>query len=72
MVYDNNSHQLPESYNGLGYLNLISIIMEIEIYLGDFLRKNDETKRPADINLLFIEEPEAPYSSTAPVMFYQK
>lgn len=59
VVYDNNSHQLPESYNGLGYLNLISIIMEIEIYLGDFLRKNDETKRPADINLLFIEEPEA-------------
>lgn len=59
VVYENNSHQLPESYNGLGYLNLISIIMEIEIHLGDFLRKDDETKRPADINLLFIEEPEA-------------
>lgn len=59
VVYENNSHQLPESYNGLGYLNLISMIMEIEIHLGDFLRKNDETKQPADINLLFIEEPEA-------------
>lgn len=59
VVYENNNHQLPESYNGLGYLNLISIIMEIEIHLGDFLRKDDETKRPADINLLFIEEPEA-------------
>lgn len=59
VVYENNNHQLPESYNGLGYLNLISIIMEIEIYLGDFLRKDDETRRPADINLLFIEEPEA-------------
>lgn len=59
VVYENNNHQLPESYNGLGYLNLISIIMEIEIYLGDFLRKADETRRPADINLLFIEEPEA-------------
>ena len=59
VVYENNSHKLPESYNGLGYLNLISIIMEIEIYLNDFLKKGDETKRPADINLLFIEEPEA-------------
>lgn len=53
------NHQLPESYNGLGYLNLISIIMEVEIYLEDFLKKSNETEKPADINLLFIEEPEA-------------
>lgn len=39
VVYESNNHQLPESYNGLGYLNLISIIMEVEIYLEDFLKK---------------------------------
>lgn len=40
-------------------INLISIIMEVEIYLEDFLKKSNETEKPADINLLFIEEPEA-------------
>lgn len=59
VVYESNNHQLPESYNGLGCLNLISIIMEVEIYLEDFLKKSNETEKPADINLLFIEEPEA-------------
>lgn len=48
---------LPESYNGLGYLNLISIIFEIKILLNEF--KRGTAPRPADINLLFIEEPEA-------------
>lgn len=48
---------LPESYNGLGYLNLISIIFEIKILLNEF--KRGSAPRPADINLLFIEEPEA-------------
>ncbi|WP_461812614.1 AAA family ATPase [Faecalimonas sp.] len=59
VVYQNSNHELPESYNGLGYLNLISMIMELEIHLEDFLKKNDSDKRPADINILFIEEPEA-------------
>lgn len=48
---------LPESHNGLGYLNLISIIFEIKILLNEF--KRGAAPRPADINLLFIEEPEA-------------
>ena len=51
------AHVLPESYNGLGYLNLISIIFEIKILLNEFRRGN--LSKPADINLLFIEEPEA-------------
>jgi predicted ATP-dependent endonuclease of OLD family len=50
-------HVLPESYNGLGYLNLISIIFDIKIILNEFRRSKDP--KPADINLLFIEEPEA-------------
>lgn len=48
---------LPETYNGLGYLNLISIIFEIKILLNEF--KRSKSAKPADINLLFIEEPEA-------------
>ncbi|PKA43274.1 ATP-dependent endonuclease [Rhizobium sullae] len=48
---------LPENHNGLGYLNLISIIFEIKILLNEF--KRGRSPRPADINLLFIEEPEA-------------
>lgn len=50
-------HVLPESYNGLGYLNLISIIFEITILLNEYRRGTHP--KPADINLLFIEEPEA-------------
>lgn len=50
-------HVLPESYNGLGYLNLISMIFDIKIILNEFKRGNKP--KPADINLLFIEEPEA-------------
>ncbi len=49
-------HVLPENYNGLGYMNLIGIIFELKIILREFERDADE--RPADINLLFIEEPE--------------
>jgi len=50
-------HNLPENYNGLGYLNLISMIFEIKLKLHDFNKEHNEI--PSDINLLFIEEPEA-------------
>lgn len=62
--HDADNH-LPEHYNGLGYMNLISMIFEIEILVHEFKREND--KKPADINLLFIEEPEA---HTHPQMQY--
>lgn len=65
VVYTHDDHKLPEHYNGLGYMNLISMIFEIEILVQDF--KRDKTKRPADINLLIIEEPEA---HTHPQMQY--
>jgi len=55
--YKHGESKLPESYNGLGYMNLISMIFEIEYQVKEFKRKSDEI--PADINLLFIEEPEA-------------
>lgn len=67
VVYEDHGQQLPETYNGLGYLNLISMIFEIETILSSFRCDTDETAKPADINLLFIEEPEA---HTHPQMQY--
>ena len=66
VIYKHSSDsEFPEHYNGLGYMNLISMIFEIEILVSEFRRKKDE--KPADINLLFIEEPEA---HTHPQMQY--
>src|SRR6185437_9723580 len=66
VVYKHDAdNQLPEHYNGLGYMNLISRIFEIEILVQEF--KREKEKKPADINLLFIEEPEA---HTHPQMQY--
>lgn len=65
VVYSHDDHKLPKHYNGLGYMNLISMIFEIEILVQEFKRDND--RKPADINLLVIEEPEA---HTHPQMQY--
>ena len=65
VVYAHDGVDLPESYNGLGYMNLISMIFEIEIIVNRFKRSLSD--KPADINLLFIEEPEA---HTHPQMQY--
>ena len=65
VMYSHGDHSLPEHYNGLGYMNLISMIFEIELLLTEF--KKSENEKPADINLLFIEEPEA---HTHPQMQY--
>lgn len=55
--YGDRDSLLPEDHNGLGYLNLIAIIMEIEIRMLRMRSGTDEA--PADINLMVIEEPEA-------------
>jgi len=65
VLYSQGDHNLPEHYNGLGYMNLISMIFEIELLLSKFRRSLKE--KPAAINLLFIEEPEA---HTHPQMQY--
>lgn len=62
--YDDD-HKLPEGHNGLGYMNLISMIFEITILITEF--RKAASARPADINILFIEEPEA---HTHPQMQY--
>lgn len=65
IVYKQANKQLPESFNGLGYMNLLSMIFKIEYIRQQFSRPN--AKKPSDINLLFIEEPEA---HTHPQMQY--
>jgi putative ATP-dependent endonuclease of the OLD family len=67
VMYEHSTHVLPEDYNGLGYLNLISMIFEIEVILNDFKKTQQKNDLPSDINLLFIEEPEA---HTHPQMQY--
>ena len=71
MLFDNSSQviyghgpdgsNLPEHFNGLGYVNILYLLLLIEIKREDF-RKQDKA-----INLLFIEEPEA---HTHPQMQY--
>lgn len=53
ITYGNNGSELPEHQNGLGYMNILYLLLNIEIEKADF----DKAER--DINLLFIEEPEA-------------
>ena len=61
LYYRHDDSLLPETYNGLGYLNLYGMIFEIETLMADI--KNN----PADINLVYIEEPE---SHTHPQLQY--
>lgn len=61
VYYKHSHHQLPEDYHGLGYMNLFAMIFDIELKCRSFRKENEaiENQIPSDINLLFIEEPEA-------------
>lgn len=62
VVYGDASNHLPEHLNGLGYMNILYLLLDIEMKKESFI---EEQK---DINLLFIEEPEA---HTHPQMQYK-
>lgn len=53
LVYNHDENLLPEKYNGLGYKNLMYIISKILSF--EILHQD----KKCDLNLLFIEEPEA-------------
>lgn len=66
IVYGDGLNNLPEHLNGLGYLNILYLLLQIEVKKKYFL---DEKK---DINLLFIEEPEAHTHPQMQYVFSQK
>lgn len=53
VVYGDGTTQLPEYLNGLGHMNILYLLLNIEI------KKNGFLANKKDIKLLFIEEPEA-------------
>lgn len=58
------SMRLPETSNGLGYQNLISMIFQLMAFRDEWLRKYKNTEEQSDtcvepIHLVLIEEPEA-------------
>ena len=61
IVYGSDNNYLPEHLNGLGYMNILYLLLKLEI------KKSYFTSDKKDINLLFIEEPEA---HTHPQMQY--
>lgn len=61
VVYGGDGHVLPEHLNGLGFMNILYLLLDIEIKKYNLLNENKS------INLLFIEEPEA---HTHPQMQY--
>jgi predicted ATP-dependent endonuclease of OLD family len=61
VIYGSEDNYLPEHLNGLGFMNMLYLMLIIEIKKTHFLEEN------RNINLLFIEEPEA---HTHPQMQY--
>lgn len=61
VVYGGEPGYLPETFNGLGHMNILYVLLAIEI------KKEAFAKNGRQINLLFIEEPEA---HTHPQMQY--
>jgi len=61
VTYGGVDDVLPEHLNGLGYMNILHLLLEVE------RRKDKFEKSSSSLNLLFIEEPEA---HTHPQMQY--
>lgn len=55
--YKHSEVSLPESYNGLGYSNLIFMILELTSFIERFKNSKDEKK--SEFLTVMIEEPEA-------------
>ncbi|WP_258319569.1 ATP-dependent nuclease [Chryseobacterium chendengshani] len=66
IVYGDGANNLPEHLNGLGYVNILYLLLQIEVKKKYFLHEKK------DINLLFIEEPEAHTHPQMQYVFSQK
>lgn len=70
---------LPETYNGLGYQNLISMVFRLMRFRDSWMRGNKETVSsqenmisPEPIHLVFVEEPEAHLHAQVQQVFIRK
>ncbi|SHE78476.1 AAA family ATPase [Chryseobacterium takakiae] len=55
--YKHDNVNLPESYNGLGYSNLIFMVLELTSFIERF--KNSSEEKKSEFLTILIEEPEA-------------
>ncbi|OCA77285.1 hypothetical protein BBI01_02145 [Chryseobacterium artocarpi] len=55
--YKNGDIELPENYNGLGYSNLIFLVLKIVSFIENF--KKNKAKHETEILTILLEEPEA-------------
>lgn len=55
--YKHEGINLPESYNGLGYSNLIFMVLELTSFIERF--KNSREEKKSEFLTILIEEPEA-------------
>ncbi len=66
IVYGSEDDSLPEHLNGLGYMNILYLLLELEI------KKEYLIEGKKDINLLFVEEPEAHTHPQMQTVFIEK
>lgn len=66
LVYGSGHEELPEHLNGLGYMNILFLLLQIKIKKEYFI----DSKK--DINIFFIEEPEAHTHPQMQSVFIQK
>lgn len=66
IVYGDDQESLPEHLNGLGYMNILYLLLQIDIKKEFFI----EGKK--HVNLLFIEEPEAHTHPQIQTIFIEK
>lgn len=66
VVYGKEDLALPEHLNGLGYMNILYLLLQLELTKENFM------SRKRDINLLFIEEPEAHTHPQLQAIFIEK
>lgn len=66
IVYGSEDESLPEHLNGLGYMNILYLLLQLEIKKEYLIEGNK------DINLLFVEEPEAHTHPQMQTVFIEK
>ncbi|MCD7879361.1 MAG: AAA family ATPase [Candidatus Gastranaerophilales bacterium] len=74
---NDDDHFLPEKYNGLGYQNLISMILKLIRFRFDWMQNQKGFQHTEDtiiepIQLVLIEEPEAHLHAQVQKVFVQK